>query len=241
MKKIYNSITEMVGHTPLLRLHKLEHKHHVKANILGKCEFYNPLFSSKDRVALKMLEQAEKQGLSKDSVFVEATSGNTGIALAALCAAKNYKLVIIMPENITTIGDKAFYNFPSLNEIYFKSIAPPTDLGENMFLGCSPHIIIYYPAGFEYSWGPTWLGFKTQPWGTFEEATIKILKIETNHETGEINLTLIFTGILEESTDGISWLKMTEVQSPYTVTIKKNQNRLFRSKFKWSASLSNSN
>ena len=148
---------------------------------------------------------------------------------------------IIMPENITTIGDKAFYNFPSLNEIYFKSIAPPTDLGENMFLGCSPHIIIYYPAGFEYSWGPTWLGFKTQPWGTFEEATIKILKIETNHETGEINLTLIFTGILEESTDGISWLKMTEVQSPYTVTIKKNQNRLFRSKFKWSASLSNSN
>ena len=110
-----------------------------------------------------------------------------------------------------------------------------------MFLGCSPHIIIYYPAGFEYSWGPTWLGFKTQPWGTFEEATIKILKIETNHETGEINLTLIFTGILEESTDGISWLKMTEVQSPYTVTIKKNQNRLFRSKFKWSASLSNSN
>ena len=148
---------------------------------------------------------------------------------------------IIMPENITTIGDKAFYNFPSLNEIYFKSIAPPTDLGENMFLGCSPHIIIYYPAGFEYSWGPTWLGFKTQPWGTLEEATIKILKIETNHETGEINLTLIFTGILEESTDGISWLKMTEVQSPYTVTIKKNQNRLFRSKFKWSASLSNSN
>ena len=148
---------------------------------------------------------------------------------------------IIMPENITTIGDKAFYNFPSLNEIYFKSIAPPTDLGGNMFLGCSPHIIIYYPTGFEYSWGPTWLGFKTQPWGTFEEATIKILKIETNHETGEINLTLIFTGILEESTDGISWLKMTEVQSPYTVTIKKNQNRLFRSKFKWSASLSNSN
>lgn len=101
MKKIYNSITEMVGHTPLLRLHKLARKHHVKANILAKCEFYNPLFSSKDRVALKMLEQAEKQGLTADSVFVEATSGNTGIALAAICAAKNYNLVIIMPENMS--------------------------------------------------------------------------------------------------------------------------------------------
>ena len=60
----------MIGHTPLLRLHKLAHKHHVKANILAKCEFYNSLFSSKDRVALKMLEHAEKQGLTEDSVFV---------------------------------------------------------------------------------------------------------------------------------------------------------------------------
>lgn len=102
MKKIYNSVTEMVGHTPLLRLRRWEHKHHLKAQILAKCEFYNPLFSVKDRAALKMIEKAEADGLvNKDTIFVEATSGNTGIALAAMCAAKGYKLVITMPENMT--------------------------------------------------------------------------------------------------------------------------------------------
>ena len=111
MKKIYNSLSEMIGHTPLLRLPKLSRKHHVKAHILAKCEFYNPLFSSKDRVALKMLEQAEKQGLTQDSVFVEATSGNTGIALAALCASKGYKLVIIMPENMSQERIKLMKHF----------------------------------------------------------------------------------------------------------------------------------
>lgn len=102
MKKIYNSISEMVGHTPLLNLKKLARKFHVKANILAKCEFYNPLFSVKDRIAVSMLEKAEKSGkINPETVFVEATSGNTGIALAAMCAAKGYKLVIIMPENMT--------------------------------------------------------------------------------------------------------------------------------------------
>ncbi len=102
MKKIYHSVTEMVGHTPLLELHKLAAKYKVKARILGKCEFYNPLFSVKDRVALRMIEKAEASGLiNPETVFVEATSGNTGIALAAICAAKGYKLVIAMPENMT--------------------------------------------------------------------------------------------------------------------------------------------
>ena len=95
-------MTELVGDTPLLYLHKWAEKHQLKANILAKCEFYNPLFSIKDRAALKMIEQAEKQGkITKDTVFLEATSGNTGIALAAICAAKGYKLVIMMPENMS--------------------------------------------------------------------------------------------------------------------------------------------
>ena len=62
MKKIYNSVTEMVGHTPLLRLHKLEKNYRLKARLLAKCEFYNPLFSVKDRIALSMLDKAEKSG-----------------------------------------------------------------------------------------------------------------------------------------------------------------------------------
>lgn len=92
----------MVGKTPMLKLSKLAKAHKVKANLLAKCEFYNPAFSIKDRVALKMIENAEKSGkLTDETVFVEATSGNTGIGLAAICAAKGYKLVITMPENMS--------------------------------------------------------------------------------------------------------------------------------------------
>ena len=102
MTKIYNSVAEMVGKTPMLKLSKLAKTHKVKANLLAKCEFYNPAFSIKDRVALKMIENAEKSGkLTDETVFVEATSGNTGIGLAAICAAKGYKLVITMPENMS--------------------------------------------------------------------------------------------------------------------------------------------
>ncbi len=102
MNKIFDSVAEMVGHTPLLRLHKWEQSHHLRAALIAKCEFYNPLFSVKDRAALKMIEKAEaERKITKDTVFVEATSGNTGIALAAMCAAKGYKLVILMPENMS--------------------------------------------------------------------------------------------------------------------------------------------
>lgn len=102
MRKIANSITELVGKTPLVKLSRLAKKYKVKGHILGKCEFYNPLFSVKDRVAKMMLEKAEKSGkVNENTVFVEATSGNTGIALAAMCAAKGYKLVIMMPENMS--------------------------------------------------------------------------------------------------------------------------------------------
>jgi len=112
MKKIYNSVTEMVGHTPLLKLNRLADKYQVKANLLAKCEFYNPLFSVKDRIAVSMLEKAEKSGrINDNTVFVEATSGNTGIALAAVCAAKGYKLVIIMPENMSQERIKLIRHF----------------------------------------------------------------------------------------------------------------------------------
>lgn len=110
--KIYNSITDMVGHTPLLKLSKLAKHYNLHANILAKCEFYNPLFSIKDRIAVKMLEGAEKQyKITEDSIFIEVTSGNTGIALAAMCAAKGYKLVILMPENASQERIKLIKHF----------------------------------------------------------------------------------------------------------------------------------
>lgn len=100
MAHIYHSITEMVGHTPLLQLKKLARHYDTQANLLAKCEFYNPLFSIKDRTALQMIEDFEAEHkIMKDSILVEATSGNTGIALAAICAAKGYNLIITMPEN----------------------------------------------------------------------------------------------------------------------------------------------
>jgi len=101
MERIYNSVTDLVGHTPLLRLGRLATHLRLNAEILAKCEMYNPLFSVKDRVALAMVEAEEKKGISQDTVFVEATSGNTGIGLAAVCAARGYKLIIVMPENMS--------------------------------------------------------------------------------------------------------------------------------------------
>ena len=100
MPKIYESIEELVGRTPLLKLNKLMRKFECKANILGKCEFYNPIFSVKDRVALNMINKAPFSKINSDPVFIDATSGNTGVGLAAFCAERGYKLVIVMPENM---------------------------------------------------------------------------------------------------------------------------------------------
>ena len=102
MSKIYNSIEELIGNTPLLRLNRLMHKCRVHANLLAKCEFYNPVFSVKDRVALNMINKAPFSKINADTVFIEATSGNTGIGLAAFCAYHGYKLVIVMPENMSS-------------------------------------------------------------------------------------------------------------------------------------------
>ncbi|GAB6052304.1 cysteine synthase A [Magnetospira thiophila] len=100
--RIYDSITQCIGVTPLIRLHKLEASDGCKGHILGKCEFFNPLSSVKDRIGLAMVEDAEKAGLVKpDSVLIEPTSGNTGIALAFVCAAKGYRLILTMPESMS--------------------------------------------------------------------------------------------------------------------------------------------
>ncbi|MBR2593233.1 MAG: cysteine synthase A [Firmicutes bacterium] len=100
--KIYGSMTELIGKTPLLELKNIEKKYDLKGKIIAKLEYLNPAGSVKDRIALEMIEQAEKDGvLKKDSVIIEPTSGNTGIGLCAIAAAKGYKAIIVMPETMS--------------------------------------------------------------------------------------------------------------------------------------------
>jgi len=100
MGKVYNNIIETVGRTPLVKLNRVTEG--VDANVLLKCEFFNPLGSVKDRIGMAMIEDAEKKGLvNKDTQIIEPTSGNTGIALAFVCAAKGYKLTLTMPETMS--------------------------------------------------------------------------------------------------------------------------------------------
>ncbi len=100
MSRIFEDITKTVGNTPLVRLHRLSQG--LNAEILVKIESFNPLSSVKDRIGVAMIETAEKSGLLKpDSVIIEPTSGNTGIALAFVCAARGYRLILTMPETMS--------------------------------------------------------------------------------------------------------------------------------------------
>lgn len=102
MARIYKSADELIGKTPLLELTHIEEKYNLKAKIFAKLEYFNPAGSVKDRIALGMIESAEKSGrLGKGSVIVEPTSGNTGIGIAAVGTAKGYKVVIVMPETMS--------------------------------------------------------------------------------------------------------------------------------------------
>ncbi|HEX4194715.1 MAG TPA: pyridoxal-phosphate dependent enzyme, partial [Stellaceae bacterium] len=101
--RIYDSIVETIGATPLVRMQRLAAAHKVKADLVAKCEFFNPLSSVKDRIGVAMIEAAEKEGKLHPgkTVIVEPTSGNTGIALAFCAAAKGYRCILVMPDSMS--------------------------------------------------------------------------------------------------------------------------------------------
>lgn len=102
MSKIYTSADQLIGKTPLLELTHIEKKYGLKAKVLAKLEYFNPAGSIKDRIARKMLDDAEAAGkLTPDSVIIEPTSGNTGIGLASVAAARGYRIIIVMPETMS--------------------------------------------------------------------------------------------------------------------------------------------
>lgn len=102
MARIYHSLTELIGKTPLLELSNYEKKHGLKASVVGKLEYFNPAGSVKDRIAKAMIDDAEEKGILKPgSVIIEPTSGNTGIGLASVAAARGYRVILTMPETMS--------------------------------------------------------------------------------------------------------------------------------------------
>ena len=102
MTKIYRSLTDLIGNTPLLELTNYNRKFAPQATIIAKLEYFNPAGSVKDRIAKAMIEDAEEKGLLKEgSVIIEPTSGNTGIGLASIAAVKGYRIILTMPETMS--------------------------------------------------------------------------------------------------------------------------------------------
>lgn len=101
--RVYNNILELIGNTPIIKLNNYEKSNNINANIYAKLEFYNPGGSSKDRIALEMIQNAEERGIIKpeETIIVEPTSGNTGIGIALVGKIKGYKVIITMPENMS--------------------------------------------------------------------------------------------------------------------------------------------
>lgn len=125
-KKIFDSIDQTIGNTPMVKLNNISKKFNLYGNIIAKLEFFNPLGSVKDRIGLAMINEAEKKDLvNKESVLIEATSGNTGIALAFVCAARGYNLVLTMPSSMSIERRKM------LNFLGAKIVLTPKELGMN--------------------------------------------------------------------------------------------------------------
>lgn len=125
-KKIFDSIDQTIGKTPMVRLNNIARKFDLYGNIIAKLEFFNPLGSVKDRIGLAMINDAEKQKkINSDTVIIEATSGNTGIALAFVCAARGYKLILTMPTSMSLERRKM------LSFLGAKITLTPKELGMN--------------------------------------------------------------------------------------------------------------
>ena len=102
MAKIYTAADQLIGHTPLLELSRIEKEFNLQAKVIAKLEYFNPAGSVKDRVAKAMLDDAEAKGILKEgSTIIEPTSGNTGIGLASVAAARGYRVIIVMPDTMS--------------------------------------------------------------------------------------------------------------------------------------------
>ena len=129
----YTSASQLIGNTPLLKLTNIEKAEGLQANLFAKVEYFNPSGSVKDRIALAMIEDAEKAGkLTKDTVIIEPTSGNTGIGLASIAAAKGYKLIIVMPETMSVERRQIIKAYGAALKAGIDEAKKPENAGKNI-------------------------------------------------------------------------------------------------------------